>query len=629
MPDMMSTGISGLRALQRALDTTSHNIANAGTEGYSRQRVDFQARIPSQYGNGWVGNGVEAATVRRTYDQFLVAQTRVSGGTYERLNEFAAQAERINNMLGDSSTGLSASLQRFANALQGVATTPASIPARQTLLAQGSELAQRLTAYDQRLRVLDQDINARFTVEARDISSIAANIADLNGQITAAYERSNQPPNDLLDQRDRLIDQISQKLNVSVVPENNSTLNVFVGNGQALVLGTAASDITVTQDQFDPERRQLALRTPSGPIDITQNLRGGSLGGLIDFRREMLDPARNALGRMATALTEQMNAQHRAGMDLSGVLGGDFFRVGGVETSPANNNSGAATLAVTRTAIGELTEYDYTLESTGSGMQLKRADTGLAIPMTGSGTVADPFLAAGMSIVTTGAAAIGDRFMIRPTRNAVAGFGLAVTDASRVAAAAPSRTSSSTANTGSASISAGEVVDATDPALRSPVVIDFTSPTSYSINGSGSFAYSSGAAITVNGWSVTLSGAAATGDQFSVLDNSAGRGDNRNALLLADTLASPALDNGTASVAATIERFTAEIGLQTRSAQINRDAQAVVNRDDIAARDSVSGVNLDEEAANLLRYQQAYQAAAKVIAISSTLFDSLLGALRR
>lgn len=629
MPDMMSTGISGLRALQRALDTTSHNIANAGTEGYSRQRVEFQARVPSQYGNGWVGNGVEAAAVRRSYDQFLVAQTRVSGGTAERLNEFAAQAERINNLLGDPSTGLSASTQRFANALQGVATTPASIPARETLLAEGAQLAQRLNDYDNRLGTLDRDINARFAVEARDISSLAANIAQLNGEITAAYERSSQDPNDLLDQRDRLIDQISRKLNVSVVPENRTVLNVFVGNGQALVLGTAAAEITVTRDRFDPERQQLALQTPSGPIDISQNLSGGSLGGLIDFRREMLDPARNALGRMATALTEQMNGQHRAGIDLTGALGGDFFRVGGVATSPATDNAGSATLNVARTAIGELTEYDFILENTATGMQLQRADTGVPVSLTGSGTVADPYLAAGLSIVTNGAAALGDRFMIRPTRNAVAGFGLAVTDAARVAAAAPIRTSANNANTGSAAISAGEVVDVTDPALRTPAVIQFTSPTTYSINGSGSFPYTSGTPITQNGWSVTLTGTPAVGDQFSVLDNSAGRGDNRNALLLAATLAAPALDNGTASVAATIERFTAEIGLQTRSAQNNRDAQAVVYRDDLAARDSVSGVNLGEEAANLLRYQQAYQAAAKVIAISSTLFDSLLGAFRR
>lgn len=629
MPDMMSTGISGLRALQRALDTTSHNIANANTEGFSRQRVDFQARVPSQFGSGWIGNGVEAASVRRAYDQFLVAQTRVSGGTYERLNEFAAQAERINNMVGDSSTGLSAIMQRFANALQGVATTPASIPARETLLAEGAQLAQRLTAYDNRLAVLDRDINARFRVEASDISSIAANIAQLNGEITAAYERSNQAPNDLLDQRDRLIDQISSKLNVSVVPENNTVLNVFVGNGQALVLGTAASEITVVQDRFDPERQQLALQTPSGPIDISQNLSGGALGGLIDFRREMLDPARNSLGRMANAVTVQMNAQHRAGMDLSGALGGDFFRVGAVQISPANNNTGTATPAATRIDIGSLTEYDYVLENTAGGMALQRADTGEPVAMTGSGTVADPYLAAGLSIVTGGAAAVGDRFMIRPTRAAVAGFGLAVTDASRVAAAAPVRTSSSVANTGGATVSSGEVLDASNPALRTPATIEFTSATTYSINGSGSFTYTSGSPITQNGWSITVTGAPAVGDQFSVLDNSAGRGDNRNALLLAASLAAPALDNGTTSVAAAIERFTAEVGLQTRSAQTNRDAQAVVNRDDIAARDSVSGVNLDEEAANLLRYQQAYQAAAKVIAISSTLFDSLLGAFRR
>jgi flagellar hook-associated protein 1 FlgK len=310
-------------------------------------------------------------------------------------------------------------------------------------------------------------------------------------------------------------------------------------------------------------------------------------------------------------------------------MGGDFFTVGGVATLGSANNTGSGTVAVTRGGAAGLTDANYTLERTASGFALKRGDTGAAVTVTGTGTAADPFLADGLSIVVGGSAAVGDRWSIRPTREAVAGFSLAIADPARIAAASPIRTAAAATNTGSAGISAGDVVDPTSPSLRSSVTIEFTSATTYSVNGAGSFTYTSGQPIAINGWSATISGAPAVGDRFTVGDNTNGRGDNRNALKVATALTSPALDGGTASINATIERFTANVGLQTRAAQTSRDAQAVVNRDDIAARDSVSGVNLDEEAANLLRFQKAYQAAAQVIAVAGTLFDTLLAATRR
>jgi flagellar hook-associated protein 1 FlgK len=629
MPDMMSSGLSSLRALQRALDTTSNNIANANTEGYSRQRVEFRERQASPFGNGWVGNGVEVASITRSYDEFLVAQSRASGGGLERLSAYASQAERINNLLGDPNTGLSASMQRLSNAIQSVATTPASIPARQTLLAEGDQLVERLRGYDARLRELDAEINTRFQNEARDVTNLARSIAQLNGEINSAFERTGQPPNELLDQRDRLIDQLSKKVNVSVAKENGTTLNVFIGNGQALVLGTNASEVTVIPDRFEPNRAQLALRTTAGVTEITGAVSGGTLGGLVDFRREMLDPTRNTLGRIAVAVAEQMNATNRQGIDLTGAMGSDLFAIGGVGVAASGNNTDTGTVTATRTGVGALTEANYYLERTSSGYQLTRADTGAVVSMTGTGVSGDPFVADGLSLVIGGSAAVGDRFVIRPTRDAVAGFALTTTDPQRIAAASPIRTGTASANAGGATISAGDVVDATDPALRSAVTIEFTSPTTYSINGSGSFAYTSGTPISLNGWTATISGTPAVGDRFTVSDNTGGRGDNRNALKLADALAAPVLDSGTASLGATIDRLTATIGLQTRSAQTSRDAQAIVNRDDIAARESVSGVNLDEEAANLLRYQKAYQAAAQIIAIAGELLDTLLAATRR
>jgi flagellar hook-associated protein 1 FlgK len=625
---MLGTGLSSLRALQRALDTTAHNIANVSTPGYSRQTVEFQTRQPSVFGQTWIGNGVDVSTVRRVYDQFLAAQTRSSSGNLARLDAFATQAERLDNMLGDTTNGLSATLQAYSDALSEVSSTPGSIPARQVLLSEGRALAQRMQDYDKRLREMSADIDTRFAGEAREVSLIAEGIARLNGEITVARQSTGQAPNDLLDQRDRLIDEIAGKVSVTVVAEADS-LNVFIGNGQPLVLGTTSSQITTVTDPFDPQRTQFALLTDTGTVDISRGVSGGTLGGLLDWRREMLEPARNELGRISLAIASQVNAQHREGMDLTGALGGNFFNVGGVGVDDVTTNTGTAIVSATRTDVAAITGGDYVLARTGTGYTLRRHDTGASVTFTGTGTVGDPILADGLSIVVGAGVATGDQFVIHPTRDAISGMNVAITDPARVAAAAPVRGSAATTNSGNGTITTGEVLDSANAQLLATVNIVFTSATQYSVNGGPAQAYTAGSNIDVNGWRVQIGGAPDVGDTFTVRSNAGATGDNRNALALSDALRGGVLDGGTISVAGAVERLTADMGLQTRTAQVNRDAEAVVNQDDLAARDSVSGVNLDEEAAAMLRYQQAYQAAAQIIAMASDLFNSLLAAVRR
>ncbi|MEO8063026.1 MAG: flagellar hook-associated protein FlgK [Pseudomonadota bacterium] len=629
MPDMLGTGLSSLRALQRALDTTAHNIANVSTPGYSRQRAEFTTRQPSVVGSTWIGNGVNTSQVRRIYDQFLTAQSRSSSGNLARLDAFATQAERLDNMLGDTTNGLTTSLQSYTDALSEVSSTPGSIPARQVLLSQGRALAQRLQDYDKRLRDMSTDIDTQFAGEAREVTLISQGIARLNGEITVATQTSGQAPNDLLDQRDRLIDQIATKVSVTTIAEGAGNVNVFIGNGQPLVLGTTASEITTVTDPFDPERTQFALKTSTGTVDISRAVSGGTLGGLLDWRREMLEPARNELGRISLAIASQVNAQHHEGMDLNGALGGDFFTVGTVGIDDVTTNTGTAVPTATRTNISAITGGDYVLANTGSGYTLRRQDTGAAITFTGTGTLADPILADGLSIVVGAGSASGDQYIIHPTRDAVLGFNVAFTDPSRVAAAAPIRAAATTGNAGNASITPGEVLDAANAQLLTTASIVFTSATTYTINGGAAQTYTAGSNVDANGWRVQINGTPATGDTFTVRSNAGATGDNRNVFAISDALGAGVLDGGTLSLANAVSRLTADVGLQTRTAQVNRDAEAAVNADDLDARDSVSGVNLDEEAANMLRYQQAYQAAAQIIATASNLFDSLLNAVRR
>jgi flagellar hook-associated protein 1 len=629
MADMLGTGLSSLRALQRALDTTAHNIANVSTEGYTRQRVDFATRKPQAYGPNWVGSGVDAKQVRRVYDQFLAEQVRSSGGTLARLDAFASQAERLDNLLGDTSNGLSASLQGFTDAINEISSTPSSISARQVLLAQGRALVGRLQSYDARLREMSADVDSRLAGEAGEISVLAQGVAKLNGEISVAVQQTGQPPNDLLDARDRLIDQLSGKVGVTVVAEGVASLNVFIGNGQPLVLGTSASRITTVSDPLDLDRQQLALQTSAGTIDISRSVSGGTLGGLLDWRREMLDPARNELGRITLAVASQVNSQHREGMDLTGALGGDFFNVGAAGVTPSTSNSGSAVVTATRTNLGAITANDYVLTRTGAGYTLRRQDSGAPVTFTGTGTGADPFLFDGMSVVVGAGAATGDQFVIHPTRDVISGFAVAITDPARVAAAAPIRTSAATGNAGTATITRGEVLDAGNAQLLATTNLVFTSATTYSVDGGPDVAFTPGSNIDVNGWRVQINGQPAVGDTFSVRSNAGAVGDNRNAFALADALRAGVIEGGTVSVTTAVERLTGNLGSQTRAAQMSRDAETVVNQSDVVARDAVSGVNLDEEAANMLRYQQAYAAAAQIIAVSGQLFDELINAVRR
>jgi flagellar hook-associated protein 1 FlgK len=349
----------------------------------------------------------------------------------------------------------------------------------------------------------------------------------------------------------------------------------------------------------------------------------------MDFRRELLDPARNQIGQMAVALAEVTNSQHREGIDLAGNLGGNLFAVGAVEVLGAATNSGSGALAVTRTGAAALTKNDYVLRYSGSAWTMQRADNGAAVSFTGTGTALDPMVADGISVVVSGAPAAGDRFLVRPTAAAIKGMDVLISDPARIAAAAPIRSSAALANAGSGAISAGEVLDAANAQLRNTVTLQFVDANLYSINGVGSNLYTPGDNVDINGWRVQISGTPAAGDVFTVANNANGSGDNRNALEMSSALSRGVLSGGADSLNATVARFVSSVGVATNQANISRDAQQVIYDDSVAAVDGLSGVNLDEEAAAMLRYQQAYQAAAQMIRVTQTIFDSLLDATRR
>ncbi len=631
MADLLSTSVSGLLAFQQALDVTSNNIANASTTGYSVETANLTPQ-PGQFtGAGYIGSGVTVQSVTRAYNAQLTQQVRSSQSSYSSYNTLATQAQQIDNMLSDSTTGLSASLQSFVNALQSVSTSPSSTSARQALLSQGTALAQQLQSYDAQIGQYGSQLESQISTDVGQINTLAGNIATLNQQIAAATA-SGQSPNQLLDQRGTLVDQLSQYVSVQTLPQANGSEDIYIGNGQALVSGALAQPLTTVPGAYDPTQLHIGIKTAAGVTDITSSMSGGELGGLLSARSQVLDPTRNALGQISVALATVVNQQQQSGMTLNGTPGQPMFTVGGVQVLPDTANGGSASVSVSRGTLSQLTTDNYILQYTGSAWQLTDATTGQSVATTGSGTAASPLQGAGMSIVASGTAQAGDSFLLEPTAGASAGLAMALTSPSQVAAASLSQASAGTGNTGSATVSS---VGVTNPAAYAgnTYTVSFTSPTAYTVknNATGTSTtgtYSSGTPITFGNQQLTLSGTPAAGDTFTVQPNSpANTGDNSNVLAMINGLSAKSLDGGTASVSDAATNLVGQVGVLTQAAQNNASAQQSVNQAATTARSNATGVNLDQQAADVLRYQQAYQAMAQVISISNQMFTSLIQAV--
>jgi flagellar hook-associated protein 1 len=626
MADLFGIGLSALLAQQRALTTTSNNVANASTPGYSRQRTELAERPAERMGSDFVGTGVTAGLNRRITDDLMLEQVRTASAGSKRADALADLATTLDNLLGSDATGLNAALQSFTNALQGVANDPSSLTARQALISEAGGTVARFQGLDQRMSTISDELRSRVSADADQISSLGASIAELNKQVLAAGP--NTPP-DLLDKRDQMLADLSGLVQVSISNQSDGTIGVFIGSGQALVLGTTAAKLVMTNGNLDPSQPQLVLRAGSGPdVAITQFLSGGELGGLLDFNREMLAPARAEVGRVAIGLADAVNTASRNGMDLDGQLGGDFFSVGAPQTFAASTNSGTGAVTATISNVAALDTANYQLSYNGTTYTLQRTDTGAIVPMTGTGTAGNPFVANGISIVVSGAPAAGDQFLIKPLDQALGSLKVLVTNPGDIAAAAPTRTNADLANTGTGSISAGSVIDVTNPNLLATATIQFINATTYSVNGAGAFAYTPGGNIDVNGTRVQITGAPAAGDRFEIESNAGGAGDNRNALAMLDQLGGNVF-NGNVTLSTAASTLLADVGAKTAAATSQQSAQSTVLQQTQQRLDSLRGVNLDEEAANMLRYQQLYQAAAQTISVAGTLFSTLLAALQR
>ena|GEM_PF-35621 len=547
---ILNVGVTGINAAQMGILTTGHNISNASTTGYSRQQIQQVANTPMFTGSGYIGQGTAVSTVTRIYNDYLTNQVLGSETTQAELAAYSAEISQIDNLLADSDAGLSPALQSFFNTVAEASANPSSIPARQALLSGAQALVSRFQSLNQRISDVRSGISTQITTKIGEINSYVSQLAEVNNRILIAQSAgSNQPANDLLDQRDTLITELNKLIRVTKNVESDGSYSVFFGSGQPLVVGASTYKLVAIPQQEDLSQTEVGISTgDSGFVRIPETLiNGGSLGGLLQFRSQVLDEAQNNLGRIATVFAANFNAQHKLGQDLTGALGGTFFNTSNTDqlilANPDNAGNGAINVAFN--SYSDLTASDYRLTYSGLNLfTLKRLSDNVTWTGTGNSQVSaladlankigeggDP---QGFSLgISYGAMQVNDSFLVRPTLYGARDISVAMSDARNIALAAPIRTAAATTNAGTAKISEG-AVSSTNALLAAPFSIRYELssnsfvgfPTGATVEVAGQkykvtsptmrIPYTSGANISLDGTGVVISGTPADGDTFVI-----------------------------------------------------------------------------------------------------------------
>ena len=643
MADISGIGTSALLAFQRSLSAVSHNIANATTEGFSRQRVDLTTQTPQFTGIGYFGSGVRVEDVTRIYDQFVVDRLQTNTSNYSQAENFLGLVSQVDNLLADESAGLSPAIQNFFNSLQNSIDDPGSTPARQVFLSDAEALTQRFKSIDNRLRSLAADAENDLVNLTNEINGLGRALVKVNESIALGGTSSTGQPNDLLDERDNLLRELAKLTSVKTVDQTDGSVNVFIGNGQGLVVGSAVNELQALRNKFDPERFDIVISQGGSFVDVTQQLTGGRLSAVVDFRTNILEPSLNSLGRVATGIGVTVNAQQQLGIDLNGNNGLALFSINPIDAVVSNNNTGTGTISAALTNVANLTNSNYEVIYDGSNYRVNRLSDNVNL-FTGNLATLNTTAIDGFQLTVTAGAVAGDSFLVQPTRNSARNIDVLMTDPALLAYASPIRSTSALTNTGSLELDLGAVSSATTFPLTSNITLVFdpnavgAGVPGFIVSGGpgGTLAYdpateSAGKQFTLtapfDGINFNVSGTPATGDSITIANNTNAIGDNRNGLLIAE-LQNKVTLLGNNSFQSSFGEIVADVGVRARQGQITAETQQVLLQQTEAEREAVSGVNLDEEAARLIQLQQAYQAAARVITVSNSLFEEILAAVR-
>ena len=644
MSGIFNIGVRSLQANQAALQTTGNNIANVNTPGYSRQSVVVQT-VQGQYtGGGYIGAGVDISTVQRQHSEFLTRQSALSSSVAASDTERLAQLKQLEDVFQGGDAGLGSAISDMMNAFSDVANAPSDLSARAVVLTRVDEATARIRTAESRMADLRRGVGSELASAVASVNSLAVRIAKVNQEI-ARTNGSGQAPNDLLDQRDQLIKDLNGYVQTSSVAADDGTVSIFLACSQPLVLGTNVRPVALGTDTFgDPSKVKLTLTQGSNTTVLEEaTLGGGKLAGLLRFQNSDLQDAGQLLGRLALAIGTAVNAQHRLGLDLKGAAGGDLIQMGPIPDGlPASSNSGNATVAVAVQTIpssgaSSLLASDYQINFTGSSAgSVTRLSDGLVTEFSTT-----PIKIDGLDLTITGTAAQGDSFLLKPFSAVAATIATAFASPGALAISSPVAARAGSSNLGTLSLAS--LVTRSVPAPTA-VTLTFTAPGTYtrSDTGATTYPYTAGQAIDYNpatlstsasGWSLTLKGAAVAGDTFvvgsnaSVQPNADPRLNAGNALSLM-ALRDAALFDGSAMTDG-YAGLMAQVGVMVQGASYAADVSQSIANNVEQDRSSVAGVNLDEEAAKLLQYQQAYQASAKMLQIAQGVFDALLQSLGR
>lgn len=621
---LMNIGTSGLLANQAALSTAGHNIANVNTAGYSRQTNVLETRQPQYSGSGFLGRGVGTETVTRARNDFLSNNATLTQALSAADAVRAEKLGQLEQLFPIGENGLGTAVNNVFSAFTDLASMPSDVTTRTAVLARLSDMATRFNVTSGQLDNLQTQVNGQMDSDVKQVNSLAIRIASVNEQIQTVQGNSHIP-NDLLDQRDQLISDLNKLVQTSTIPAKDGTLGVFIAGGQPLVLSNTASTLKRVVDPADSKQQSLAIRQSGQDIALSfQSIGGGELSGLLRFQSQDLNDARNTVGRMALGVANVLNNQHKLGLDLSGAAGGVLFNLPTLKGNPTPYNTGTATVQATVSdpTGNALQPSDYEVVFTsGTAGTVKRLSDGNVTAFAALPTAGTPLIVDGLNFSLTAGASNGDKFTVKP--GAVgAELTTAITSPQKLAAT-PLSFALGTVNTGSLTVGSlhgprpgAAAQSQTNPSLTAPVTITFTSATTFDVNGDGTgnptgLAYTAGGAITYNGWTLVLNGVPATGDVVTLQPFQASAG---TPIPLLNGIA---LNDAYATALATL-------GTSVQSGKYAANLSSAIAADAKTAATSASGVNLDEEAAKLLQFQQSYQASAKILQVAQTVFDTLL-----
>ena len=629
MTDLLNTGKTALFAFQKALSTTSHNIANVNTEGYARQRVDFDTVNGQGLTPNGTATGVQITSLERVADEFATARVTAATSAHSEQEVQYQMSSRLDNLVADEALSVTPALSDFYNALQDATLDPSSIASRSVVLNSAEQLAGRFASLQTQLDDTATEVNERTAQAVSMVSDYAQEIAEINQSImSAGGNRNTQSVADLKDKREQVVAKLAEQIDIDTLMQENGAMNIYISKGMNLVTDSTARELTTARDSTDPLKLQIRIGGDNSTQILDSQLQGGVIGGLNDFSDNTLDSARHELGRIALSIADQVNAQHAVGIDLDSDPGADVFSSAEPVIYSDTQNTGTGVLQGEITDTSLLEASSYTLAFDGASYTATRESDGVSV----TGSV--PMSIDGLDLTISGTPVAGDVFMISATGDAAASMDVLIKDPEDLALAGQLTTSSDINNLGESSISAPVISDPEDIDLQTPVEIVFSSETTYDIiNSTTGAAIVSGATyikndpISENGWEISISGDAKAGDTHRIEPNVNGRADNSNALSLIDTQTALSV-SGIETFNDAYGSLVSRIGSDTNAAATRTSALENLKESAIDRQQSVQGVSLDEEAIDLTRFQQAYQAAAQVISTSETLFQSILGAVR-